>query len=64
MSILVDTSEAGQGDIDVDVTVNGQPVRMTRNKLDAYRHRFTFVPQNKNDHMANVNFNYDPVPGI
>ena len=59
----VDTSNAGQGDIDVEVSVNGQLTRTTRSKIDGSHHRFTFVPQVKEDHVANVTFNYDPVPG-
>ncbi len=63
MCFAVDTSQAGQGDIDVEVTCAGQMVRTARTKLDAYRHRFTFVPTARDFHLVNVNFNYDQVPG-
>ena len=61
--MTVDTEEAGQGDVDVDVMCHTQLVRTRRQKLDAHRHRYTFVPTIVADHSIEVNFNYEVVKG-
>ena len=63
MNFSVDTSEAGQGDIDTEVSVNGQLVRTSRTRIDASHHRYVFTPQVNEDHVVSVMFNYDAVPG-
>ncbi len=60
---VVNTSEAGQGDIDVEVICNGQLIRTQRIMIDQNNHRYTFVPQTQMDHTLDVSFNYEKVPG-
>ncbi len=61
---IVDTSAAGPGDIDVEVVCNGQLIRTNRSKIDVSRHRFTIIPETMADHIVNITFNYDKVPGL
>ena len=59
----MDTAEAGNGDIDVEVACNGQVVPVHRRHLDSFRTRFTFVPTVTMDHTVDVSFNYEKIPG-
>ena len=59
----VNTTEAGQGDLDVEISCNGKPIRPEVKRLDSFRYRFQFVPTESRDHIAKISFNYNEVPG-
>lgn len=61
--LAVDSSEAGNGELSVQVTAGGQRVNCAANRLDEYLTRFTFCPTVPLDHLAEVSFNYEKVPG-
>jgi len=49
--LLVDASEAGSGDLDVEVSCNGQLVRIKRE------------PLGQSQYLIDVQYNYERVPG-
>ncbi len=59
----MDTSEAGQGELNVQVTSMGQSVATDCTQLSDSKWRFTFVPSSALDHLAEVTYNYQKVPG-
>ena len=59
----VDTSQAGQGDINIEVVCNGQQVPAQRMMLDMNNQRYTFVPRVAMNHTLDATFNYEKVPG-
>ena len=61
--ISVDTSDAGPGDLDIQVMCQNQRVPTNVNQLDESRFRFTFSPEYALDHVADINFNYEKIPG-
>ena len=61
---VVDTSEAGTGDVDVTVTCSSGHVMVKRQKIDEFRQIFTFVPSLPTTHDVNVTFNKQQVVGI
>jgi len=63
LSSAVDTSEAGIGDVDVTVTCSSGHVIVERQKLDEFRHKFTFVPSLALTHDVSVTFNKQQVVG-
>lgn len=61
--LLVDASEAGSGDLDVEVSCNGQLVRIKREPLGQSQYRYTYVPKQGGEHLIDVQYNYERVPG-
>ena len=59
----MDTEDAGQGDVDVEVACGGQLLRTQREKLGPSSHRYSFVPIMAADHTIDITFNYEKVPG-
>ena len=59
----MDTSEAGIGDLDVNVSCNGTRVSTSISHLGDDMARFTFLPNMHLDHIVDVAFNYEKVPG-
>ena len=57
----VDSREAGSGDIDFEVTSNGQLVPTSRHILETNVDRFTYIPKVGKDHSIDVSFNYQSV---
>ena len=59
----VDTSRAGQGNIEVHVECSGTEVLTHARQVSANATRYTFVPVMAQVHMATVKLNSDNVPG-
>ncbi|CAD5118169.1 DgyrCDS6901 [Dimorphilus gyrociliatus] len=62
LSFVVDTSEAGDGDLDVEVLCLGQLVKTIRQKLDNTHHKYKYRVERIHNHFINVMFNLRPVP--
>ncbi|ESO00645.1 hypothetical protein HELRODRAFT_192560 [Helobdella robusta] len=61
ISFLVDTTEAGPGPVDVNITSNGKGVPTKKEKyMD--KHKFTFCAKYPSDYLINVHFNKEQVP--
>ncbi|XP_023932625.1 filamin-C [Lingula anatina] len=64
LGFTVDSSLAGQGTIDAQVTApSGRLVRLNRERLSNTLHRFTYMPEEPGDHQVEVTFNYEKIPG-
>lgn len=59
----MDASAAGSGDLDVEVSSNGQLVRIKREPLGNSRYRYTYIPKQSGEHLIDVQYNYHRVPG-
>lgn len=62
--VAVDTSNAGMGNVDVDVTQGTLGVPVHQQSLSPEKIRFCFVPTSPRDHLINISFNSQPVPGM
>lgn len=61
---VVDTSKAGQGDLDVHVSCNNVRVPSQLQLLpDGSRYNCSFVPATAQQHSVHVTYNKEPVPG-
>ena len=60
---VVDTTDAGMGDVDVDVTDGAVSIPVRRQALSTHRTRYTFVPRSPRDHLINIHFNSEAIPG-
>lgn len=65
MSVVftVDTREAGFGDLDVSVTQGGVGVPVKRSQMSLDVARYTFTTKLPKQHIINVSFNGESVPG-
>ena len=61
--IIVDASNAGSGDLDVEVRCNGQVVKIRREPLGQSQYRYTYIPKQGGEHLIDVQYNYESVPG-
>ena len=64
MLILVDASKAGEGNLEIVVSNQGQHVPTEVDPLGSAKFSVSFVPEEPFDHIINVSFNKEPVPGI
>ena len=60
---VVDTSEAGMGEFDIEVSCNGQRVASKRTPLDVHRTRYSFTPSVAMEHTVDIAYNYQKIPG-
>ena len=61
---VVDTSKAGQGDLDVHVSCNNVRVPCQLQLApDGSRHNCSFIPASAQQHSVHVTYNKEPVPG-
>src|SRR6218665_3544736 len=61
---VVDTSKAGQGDLDVHVSCNNVRVPcQVQLAPDGSRHNCSFIPASAQQHSVHVTYNKEPVPG-
>ena len=61
--LSVDTSEAGVGDLDVQMSCSGQRINPSFTQVGDNCFRFTFTPDAAAPHVADVAFNFEKVPG-
>jgi len=61
--VLVDTSEAGLGDLDIDVICKDTRVPTQSQPIGRCHNRYTFVPLLPHNHIVNIKYNFDDVPG-
>ena len=61
--IIVDASNAGSGDLDVEVRCNGQVVKIRREPLGLSQYRYTYFAKQGGEHLIDVQYNYESVPG-
>ena len=59
----VDASEAGIGDLDIDVICKDTRIPTQSQVLGRGHSRYTFVPLSPHNHIVNIKFNFDDVPG-
>ena len=59
----VDTSQAGMGTLEAAVTCGGASVPVRQAPAGQDKCRFTFVAKSPVDHIIELTFNGDPVPG-
>lgn len=60
----MDASNAGSGgDLDVEVRCNGQVVKIRREPLGQSQYRYTYIPKQGGEHLIDVQYNYESVPG-
>ena len=59
----VDTSAAGRGKLDFQVTCRGHDVPTRLREIGPERYDFSFTPQQAAQHRVHVNFNDMQVPG-
>ena len=62
--VAVDTSEAGLGDLDIDVICKDTRVATHSQPLGRSHNRYTFVPVLPHNHIVNIKYNFDDVPGM
>lgn len=61
--VAVDASEAGDGNLEIQVTADGESVpNYVRQESDT-NFRVSFTPQRPSKHHISVRFNGEPVPG-
>ena len=60
--VAVDTTEAGMGDIDVEVMQGTVSVPVRRQNLCPEQARFCFIATSPKDHLINVTFNSELIP--
>jgi len=61
--VTVDTSQAGLGDLDVSVTQCGVGVPVKRHQCSVDIVRYTFTVKLPKQHVINVVFNGENIPG-
>ena len=61
---VVNTSEAGTGDVDVTVTCSSGHVMVRQHRLDEFQQKFTFVPSLPIKHDVSITFNKQHISGI
>ena len=61
---VVDTSEAGVGDVEVNVMSGNTKVTVRRDQLSEFCQRFMFVPTLPSNHVISVAFNGENVIGL
>ena len=59
----MDTSAAGQGDLDATITHHGQKVHTQREALGDGKFRYTFFPGETGHYEVKATFNNDNIPG-
>ena len=59
----VDASEAGLGDMDIDVICKDISVPTQCKPLGRAHNRYTFLPVSPRNHLVNIKYNFDEVPG-
>lgn len=59
----VDASQAGEGNLEIAVSSQGQHVPTEVHPLGSAKFSVSFVPEEPFDHIINVSFNKEPVPG-
>ena len=62
--LSVDASAAGSGDLDVEVSSNGHLVRIKRQPLGQSQYRYTYIPKQGGEHLIDVLYNSERVPGM
>ncbi|KAK7485457.1 hypothetical protein BaRGS_00023267, partial [Batillaria attramentaria] len=63
VTFSLDASDAGDGNLEIHVTADGESVpNYVRQERDA-NFRVTFTPQRPSRHKVNITFNGEPVPG-
>ncbi|GFR83448.1 filamin-A [Elysia marginata] len=63
IGFTIDSSAAGAGTLEVEVTHRGQPVRTECYKLSEGRHSYTFRPREVGRYEVRASFNGDTIPG-
>ncbi|XP_067948102.1 filamin-A-like isoform X2 [Watersipora subatra] len=63
MYFIVDASAAGSGDLEAKVSCNGQFVKIRRQPLGQSQYRYTYIPKQEGEHIIDVLYNYEQVPG-
>jgi len=59
----VDSNEAGLGDLDIDVICNDTRIPTQSQVIGRGHNRYTFVPMSPHNHVVNIKYNFDDVPG-
>lgn len=63
VSFTVDTSQAGMGTLETQVTCGAASVPVRCQQISADKHQYFFVAKSPTDHTIKITFNGDPVPG-
>lgn len=63
LSFVVDTSEAGDGDLDVEVLCLGQLVKTVREKIKNTCHKYKYRVDRIHNHYIDIMFNLNSIPG-
>lgn len=63
MEFIVDANQAGEGNLEITVSTQGQTVPTEVHPLGGARFAVTFIPEETFDHIINISFNREPVPG-
>lgn len=63
VSLTVDASAAGEGEVEATVTHYGRMVRTWRENVGVNRHRYVFVPTEPGPYDIDVRFNNERTPG-
>jgi len=59
----VDASEAGFGDMDIDVICKDTRIPTQSQVIGRCHSRYTFCPTSPHNHIINIKFNLQDVPG-
>jgi len=59
----VDASDAGLGDLDIDVICKDARIPTQSQVIGRAHTRYTFIPMSPHNHLVNVKYNFDDVPG-
>lgn len=63
VSFAVDASEAGIGDLDIDVLCKDTRIATQSQPLGRCHNRYTFIPMSPHNHIINIKFNFEDIPG-
>ena len=59
----MDASEAGLGDLDIDVICKDTRIPTQSQAIGRAHNRYTFIPMSPHNHLVNIKYNFDDVPG-
>ena len=59
----MDASEAGIGDLDIDVLCKDTRIATQSQPLGRCHNRYTFIPMSPHNHIINIKFNFEDIPG-
>ncbi|XP_076311299.1 filamin-B-like isoform X3 [Tachypleus tridentatus] len=63
VQFTVDASQAGEGNLEIKVIAKGRKIQTQVHPLDSAKFAVSFVPTDPVEHVVNVSFNKESVPG-